>query len=549
MTFRIRLVLALLAAALIPLLVFAIGVRREFNTRLARAELDENTRAAAATRDALTDAGARIAGRLAVIASDLGRDTRTTLALAGDQASRAWLIDYAGPSMETAGLDMLQLQDSAGTILSAGQYRNLYGQRAPVPGAARDTNVVLRARVPTGEIPVLARSVPLEVAGTVLTLSGGVTIDSAWLADLVPDSAIAASLLVRGDSAPSLAFWSAKFPYLGQRPGDSASVVLWRRASNVAGLRHSITQRLASALALSGIVAAALALLLGARMSRPIRQITEQAEQVDLEHLDRDFASARGDEIGRLSTALGAMQHRLRSSLLDLRDAERRAATGDLARQVNHDIKNGLAPIRSVVRYLSEVARGDDAEALQRAYADREPVLESSVRHLDELARRYARQTPLGASTTVAVASVLHEVVQAANDPRVGLRLPDGPGPRVAGDTVSIRRIVENLVSNAIESLPDGGGSVEVALESDGATVRITVADTGRGMSRAELDRAFHAFQTTKPGGTGLGLASVRELVTALGGALRASSSPGAGSQFVVTLPSAPETGPSGAVA
>jgi signal transduction histidine kinase len=180
---------------------------------------------------------------------------------------------------------------------------------------------------------------------------------------------------------------------------------------------------------------------------------------------------------------------------------------------------------------------------------DREPVLESSVRHLDELARRYARQTPLSSSTTVAVASVLREVMQATNDSRVSLRLPDGASPQVAGDTVSIRRIVENLVSNAIESLPDGGGSVEVALDANGGTVRITVADTGRGMSRAELDRAFRAFHSTKPDGTGLGLASVRELVTALGGALRASSSPGAGSQFVVTLPSAPETGPSGAVA
>jgi signal transduction histidine kinase len=549
MTFRIRLVLALLAAALIPLLVFALGVRREFNARLTRTESDQNSRAEAEARKALADEGSRIAGRLAVIAGDLERDTRTTLALAGDQAARTWLIDYAGAAMQTAGLDALQLQDSMGTILSAGQYRNLYGQHAPVANATRDASVVLRARTPRGEVPVLARAVPVNVAGVVLTLSGGIAMDSARLSGLVADSAIGASLLVQGDTAPTFAFWSAAFPYLGQRAGDSASLVLWRRGSNVAELRRNITQRLASALALSGIVAAGLALLLGARISRPIRQITEQAEQVDLEHLDQDFASARGDEIGRLSTALGTMQDRLRASLEGLRNAERRAATGDLARQVNHDIKNGLAPIRSVVRYLSEVARGGDAEALQRAYVDREPVLESSVRHLDDLARRYARQTPLSSSTTVAVASVLREVVQATNDSRVSLRLPDGAGPQVAGDTVSIRRIVENLVSNATESLPDGGGSVEVALDANGGTVRITVADTGRGMSRAELDRAFRAFHTTKPDGTGLGLASVRELVTALGGALRASSSPGAGSQFVVTLPSAPETGPSGAVA
>jgi two-component system sensor histidine kinase HydH len=67
--------------------------------------------------------------------------------------------------------------------------------------------------------------------------------------------------------------------------------------------------------------------------------------------------------------------------------------------------------------------------------------------------------------------------------------------------------------------------------------VRITVSDTGRGMSKEELERAFDDFYTTKTGGTGLGLTVVRRLVGDLGGALRVHTEPGAGTRFEIDLP------------
>jgi signal transduction histidine kinase len=71
--------------------------------------------------------------------------------------------------------------------------------------------------------------------------------------------------------------------------------------------------------------------------------------------------------------------------------------------------------------------------------------------------------------------------------------------------------------------------------------VRLTVADTGPGMSREQLDRAFDDFFTTKEGGTGLGLSIVRRLVADLGGALRIETEPGAGTRAIVELPAAAE--------
>jgi signal transduction histidine kinase len=109
----------------------------------------------------------------------------------------------------------------------------------------------------------------------------------------------------------------------------------------------------------------------------------------------------------------------------------------------------------------------------------------------------------------------------------------------VTGDEPSVRRILHNLISNAIESLPDHSGTVIAAVEDGANTVAISITDTGRGMSAGELDRAFRDFHTTKESGTGLGLSSVRRLVMELNGSLRASSSPGAGSRFDVSLPRA----------
>ena len=103
---------------------------------------------------------------------------------------------------------------------------------------------------------------------------------------------------------------------------------------------------------------------------------------------------------------------------------------------------------------------------------------------------------------------------------------------------MTLRRIVENLVMNAMDSLPADGGSVLLSAETlEGGQVRIRVKDTGRGMTAGEVNRAFDDFHTTKDGGTGLGLSVVRSLVLDLGGAIRVASERGRGTLFEIDLP------------
>jgi len=115
--------------------------------------------------------------------------------------------------------------------------------------------------------------------------------------------------------------------------------------------------------------------------------------------------------------------------------------------------------------------------------------------------------------------------------------------PPVGVDRLMLRRVIENLVGNATDAAAEReGATVTVSTERAGldgqrSVVRVHVADTGSGMTRAELDRAFDDFYTTKTGGTGLGLSIVRRLVLDLGGALRIETAPGAGTRAIVELP------------
>lgn len=214
---------------------------------------------------------------------------------------------------------------------------------------------------------------------------------------------------------------------------------------------------------------------------------------------------------------------------------EHRATLGDLARQVNHDIKNGLAPLRNVFRHLAQVAAGEPTK-LPAVFAERQGTVESSIGYLETLAANYARLYPEGQGRPADVNAVVREAT--ARHDGVVTELPEGLSP-VRADALMLRRVVENLVGNAVDSLEGRPGTVSVATARGDGVVRITVADTGKGMTQAELARAFDDFYSTKPGGTGLGLSIVRRLVLDAAGTLRVETEPGKGSKFIVELPAA----------
>ena len=561
MTFRTRILLGFGVVLLVPLVVFGLPIRALMANRLTAEYGRRVTSLVGVIRTDLEQESAGIAGRLQALRDAVAGDNGfREAALRG--GNRAYLLDYAGNAMRLAGLAMLQIQDDSGRIVSSGHFRNEFDRLEPdlprLLAAAPGGMALVQARTPEGPVVALARVDSLRLGGLGgkrFTLVGGVAVNSAFVARLARDSELTVSValppdtLARIDSGTQVVGELA-VPFVAEEdPGEGrlvpARIVVTHSLASLAALRRGVDRWLLAAVAVSGGIALLLGGWLSSRISRPLSRLAEQTSEIDMDRLDVAFASDRNDEIGSLTRLLGAMTERLRTGAARLREAERRIALGDLARQVNHDVKNGLIPIRNVFRHLVQAAR-EGPERLAAAFHDRQGTVESGISYLESLAGNYARLYPQPASEPCDVNEAVRETVRRLGDAgRAELRteLADNLSP-VRTDRLVLRRILENLVGNALDSLESRPGAVTVSTAcgaADGAhgvpAVRIVVADTGKGMRREELDRAFEGFYTTKPGGTGLGLSIVRRLVLNAGGALRVETEPGAGSKFIVELP------------
>ena len=560
MSLRSRLLLAFTAVVLIPIAVLAFGLRQDMTRRLSQEYQLRVDSVVEVIREDLARESAAIADRLTSLESALVNDNRFRLAaVAGVDSEREYLLDYAGTAMRLTGLSMLQIQDADGRILSSGHFRNDHGRlESGLASALTDAREIalVATRSAEREFLALARSESFVISGRPFTIVGGVAVDEAFLARLARDRAIGVSLRYPGGNLST----AAQQPV----PTDSAigelEVPLIRSGGGagieVVQARLEVTQPLTPLRTLlrsadswfvltaagTGITALLLAVWVSSRISRPLAALAEKTAVLDLDRLDVDF-DAGTDEVGRLSRLLGDLAARLRTSTARVREAERRATVGELARQINHDIKNGLIPLRNVLRHLAQVAR-DEPGALPVVFSERQPTVDSSIAYLETLATSYQRLSPTPNRRNCDLNALIADVVRGAEGhEHVELATDLTNVPPVHGDPVAFRRILENLLANAIDSLQSKPGRITVSTQvtaraGEPSTVRVTVADTGRGMSVDEARRIFEDFYTTKEGGTGLGLSIVRRLLMDLNGTIDVDTAPGKGTRFAIEIPS-----------
>lgn len=567
MSLRTRLLLAFTALVLIPIALLAIGLRQEMSRRLSVEYQRRVDGVVEVIREDLARESAGIADRLESLQRALVNDNRFRVAaVAGDEAEREYLLDYAGTAMRLTGLSMLQIQDSNDRIISSGHFRNEHGrvESGLVAALQRARGVTLvTVRGAEREFLALVRVETFDIGGQRFALIGGVALDDAFLARLARDRAITVSLAAPGtpalqttgvaDAARDSASSELRLPVIsaGSGPALEASEARLEVTQPLAPLRalvRSADSWFLLTAAGTTITALLLAVWVSSRISGRLELLAEKTAVLDLDRLDVEFDPG-SDEVGRLSRLLGDLVTRLRTSTVRVREAERRATIGELARQINHDVKNGLIPLRNVMRHLAQVER-DDSAALGTVFAERRHTVDSSLAYLETLATTYQRLSPPLSRGECDLNALVTEVVRAAQGhEHATIEADIVPLPRVVGDAIAFRRILENLIANAVDSLPPASGRVVVAtrvMQRDGdlPAVQISVADTGRGMPAEESARIFEDFYTTKQGGTGLGLSIVRRLVTDLHGTIAVDSAPGRGTTFTIDIPAGGSVAP-----
>jgi PAS domain S-box-containing protein len=213
---------------------------------------------------------------------------------------------------------------------------------------------------------------------------------------------------------------------------------------------------------------------------------------------------------------------------------------GVLAGGIAHDFNNLLGGILAD----SEALLGELEEASPaRASAERIGAVAGRAAGIVRQLTAYAGQESV-VMEQVDLAGLVREMlefIKISICKRAALKVDLPPGlPAVRANPAQIRQVVMNLIINASEALQGHAGAISIGLaRTDGDCVRLTVSDTGAGMTEEAQGRLFDPFFTTKGAGRGLGLAAIQGIVRAHGGAIRVSSAPGQGSSFEVLLPCA----------
>jgi two-component system nitrogen regulation sensor histidine kinase NtrY len=286
-------------------------------------------------------------------------------------------------------------------------------------------------------------------------------------------------------------------------------------------------------------------------ISSPITELRNAMSQVSLVRPNREvgpyisrFSSVTKDEIGDLIDSYNKMLTDLESSKTEVTRMERELAWREMARQIAHEIKNPLTPLKLNTQLLRQ-AHADKNENFDSLFDKVTTTIINQVDALSRIATEFSNFAKLPKRTlaNIDVRQILNETVMLMSGDgsvKVMVELPNEP-LTVMADTEELRRVYINLVKNAMQSFitqPTQTDKVIVIKASrENGSVISSVSDNGAGISEAAAAKLFQPNFSTKTDGMGLGLAICKRIIDELGGRIDYKTTAGLGTTFVVTLP------------
>jgi signal transduction histidine kinase len=236
-------------------------------------------------------------------------------------------------------------------------------------------------------------------------------------------------------------------------------------------------------------------------------------------------------------TKLQAQSERIIAIEEQLRRSEKLSTLGEMAAVLAHEIRNPLGSIRGTAEILRDDYRPGDPK---HEFIEIQIKETERLNHVVEDFLRMARQQPLelrDCSLREELETIITLVAKDAQERGVALKLESFAGQTVViGDGEKLRQAFLNIVINALQATPTGG-NVRIVLTKDNSGFEISFRDSGSGITTENMQRIFEPFYTTKPDGTGLGLAVTRKIIEAHGGTLDIESKSGQGTTVSVRLP------------
>ena len=575
MSFRTKVLLSISLTVLLAVWLVAFAA----STILTRSFEERETRRTAAVlarfNREFDRRGADVARRIDAIATS---DRIARIAL--DPANSALYVNDAQTIAQEQSLDLLEIVGPDGAIVSSAQWPARFGYKESWLLDLTDwkSQPVFLKREDLADTNILGLIAvrTVKTGDAVVYVAGGQKLDKEFLDSLpLPDAMQAelylpspppsSAVLVVGPQAREVSVLLyqvsndktqhtrttreatlSAIPLLGRDRQLLSMLLITSSHAELLSMKADLRN---TALAVAGaglLFGIALSFWTASRVTRPVTRLAASVREVAAGHWDTRAEARSSDEIGQLARDFNHMTQQLVEQRDRMIQAERVAAWRELARRLAHELKNPLFPIQLTIENLQ---RAREHPHFDEIFRESTTTLLDELQNLKTIVGRFSdfAKMPAPQLERVDLNEIARHVVQlfdaqlhapgrAPVEPV--LDLEENP-PAIFADPEQVRRVLQNLVLNALDAMPEGG-SLTVRSRSTPDKVTLEVSDSGEGLTPEECERLFTPYYTTKRHGTGLGLAIVQSVVSDHHGSISVHSEPGRGATFRIELPTCP---------
>lgn len=274
-------------------------------------------------------------------------------------------------------------------------------------------------------------------------------------------------------------------------------------------------------------------------LTRTFNIIIQQFGRLNLQKNER-IEWPYNDEIGLLVREYNAMVEKVEANAALLAQSERESAWREMARQVAHEIKNPLTPMKLNIQYLQQALKNNYPNAKELATKVSESIIEQ-IDNLSYIASEFSSfaKMPEARPEEVELSDLLAKATELyVNEPNIEVQLSRAENVVVFADRSQLLRVFTNLMENARQAIPaDRAGVINVTVVKEDGYAVVSIEDNGVGISQEVMKKIFQPYFTTKSSGTGLGLAMTKKIIEFWKGQIWFTTTEGQGTTFYIRLP------------
>jgi signal transduction histidine kinase len=462
------------------------------------------------------------------------------------------VIELALKLKNASGLDIIEIINSEGKILSSGHWTANYGQSQKIKLTWQNEVPLYHIeRIVNKKVFTVQMKRSLKLADKDIYIIGGYILDEKSLLPQYLSPEVKATFVIDPDKVNEYKnkenIATRYFPkYFYDTEGKAIALLNVEISTEFIkqAFRNVYIKLIAIALLLL-VISIALGIILSNHITKPLEILVFASSEVGKGNLNHYINYKTKGEIGSLISSFNYMIKSLNEAQQKLIVIERLNAWREAARRIAHEIKNPISPIQVCIKTLIK-AKSDKPHIFDSLFEESTKTILEEVSKLHSLADSFSlfAQMPNPVKTLADINSLLRQILQLYKSIGEDINIIENYDeniPMINIDSKLISAALHNVIKNAVEALPkqDAKLKIETLLkEKDGNKwAVIKISDNGKGIKKEEIAMIFQPYFTTKSKGTGLGLTIAKEIISQHNGIISVESEENIGSTFIIELP------------